>query len=459
MSNGRSVDSTCNTSLSPNRTLLDGWGGARAVPRERAQRDRNKAMHITLGEVSSNLKPAAVEVLRVLVDGCFPDKVRRAGASLILRVDYLSVGSIAKRAHWCSIDERDEARHLSLLPITIEAFNDAMACVAGDRDAKIPPVTDPAAIAAAVAGALNLDLSAAAAVATAIVERRSLLAAKRRVDRALGQLVTSGIITRTRRAGGRSITLIELRAPFDIEEPGSTPPPGDSTDALAPGDSTDKPAAQNDANVVSGATETSHRSRQERRTVRDGNVVTGATKTSHPLLSLPAPEVPSCKSLLPPEPTGGQRMGIRGSLIRLGIESGAAQSVSLHPNVTVALVRSTLAAVKADKNVRSQAAVVLTRLRRELDMSEGPTPTIEQEPDEEPIEQPDEERAAVVALLTTDAHACTKATRGFIAAGGAEPDASSMSEQFVDWALDATREIGKLPSIVAWYRRRMGGTR
>lgn len=146
-------------------------------------------------------------------------------------------------------------------------------------------------------------------------------------------------------------------------------------------------------------------------------------------------------------------------LIRLGIESGAAQSVALHPNLTLALVRSTLAAVKADKKVRSQAAVVLTRLRRELDMSEGPTPTIEQEPDEEPIEQPDEERAAVVALLTTDAHARTNATRGFIAEGGAEADASSMSEQFVDWALDATRENGKLPTIVDWYRRRMGDTR
>ena len=271
-------------------------------------------MHITIGEVRGRIKPAAVEVLRVLVDGTFPDKMRQAGPLLILRIDHLSVGTIAKRLGWSSIDERDEARHLSLLPITIEAFNDAMACVAGDRDAKIPPVTDPAAIAAAVAGALNLDLSAAAAVATAIVERRSLLAAKRRVDRALAQLVAAGLITRTRRAGGRTITLIELRAPFDIEEPGSTPPPGDSTDALAPGDSTDKPAARNDANVVSGATETSQPVRQERRTDHDENVVTGATKTSHPLLPpLPPqyspPFVQQTNSTTPPSVVGGGDAG------------------------------------------------------------------------------------------------------------------------------------------------------
>ena len=226
MSNGRSVDSTCNTSLSPNRTLLDGWGGARAVPRERAQKDRNRAMHITLGEVSSNLKPAAVEVLRVLVDGCFPDKVRRAGANLILRIDYLSVGTIAKRAHWCKIDERDAARLADEGTLTDE-------------------------------------------------DRRSLLAAKRRVDRALGQLVTSGIITRTRRAGGRSITLIELRAPFDIEEPGSTPPPGDSTDKpAARNDENVAPEgpARNDRNVAPVATQTSSPERHERRRRYDENV-------------------------------------------------------------------------------------------------------------------------------------------------------------------------------------------
>jgi hypothetical protein len=275
-------------------------------------------MHITLGEVSSNLKPAAVEVLRVLVDGCFPDKVRRVGANLILRVDYLSVGTIAKRAHWCSIDERDEARHLASLPITIEAFNDAMACVAGDRDAKIPPVTKPAAIAAAVAGALNLDLSAAAAVAAAIVERRSLLAAKRRVDRALGQLVKIGIITRTRRAGGRSITLIELRAPFDIEEPGSTPPPGDSTDALAPGDSTDKPAARNDENVAPGgparndrnvapvATQTSSPERHERRHRCDENVA--PSPLSSPL-STPKKGIQQTNSTTTPSVAGGGDAG------------------------------------------------------------------------------------------------------------------------------------------------------
>ena len=419
MSNDRSVDPARNTSLSPNRTLLDGWGGARALPRERAQKDRNKAMHITLGEVSSNLKPAAVEVLRVLVDGCFPDKVRRAGAHLILRIDYLSVGTIAKRAHWCKIDERDAARMADEGTLT-------------DKD------------------------------------RRSLLAAKRRVDRALAQLQALGLITRTRRAGGRSVTIVQLRAPFDVEEPGSTPPPpGDSTGHLAPAAKGVEPAARCDGNVVPEepagcdgndaplATETSHRSRRKRRTDHDINVATGATFSSHPLLSLsPAPEVPSSESFLPPEPTGEQRMAIRGSLIRLGVESGAAQSVSLHPNITLALVKSTMAAVKADKNVRSQAAVVLTRLRRELDMSEGPKPA-----EQEPAEQPDEERDAIVDALTTDERARTKATARFVAAGGSESDAATMSERFIDWAIDATRENGTLPNIVAWHRGRKGAAR
>lgn len=63
-------------------------------------------------------------------------------------------------------------------------------------------------------------------------------------------------------------------------------------------------------------------------------------------------------------------MAIRQGLIRIGVESGAAQAVSLHPNLTLAMVKSTLAAVKKDKSIKSQAAVVLTRLRRELEMTE-----------------------------------------------------------------------------------------
>lgn len=65
-----------------------------------------------------------------------------------------------------------------------------------------------------------------------------------------------------------------------------------------------------------------------------------------------------------------ERGQIRAGLVRIGVESGAAQQVSLHPNLTLALVKSTLAAVKKDKTIKSQPAVVLTRLRRELEMSE-----------------------------------------------------------------------------------------
>ena len=68
--------------------------------------------------------------------------------------------------------------------------------------------------------------------------------------------------------------------------------------------------------------------------------------------------------------TGAERIAIRQGLIRIGVESGAAQEVSLHPNLTAAMAVSTLAAVKKDKTIKSQPAVVLTRLRRELEMSE-----------------------------------------------------------------------------------------
>lgn len=65
-----------------------------------------------------------------------------------------------------------------------------------------------------------------------------------------------------------------------------------------------------------------------------------------------------------------QRGQIRQALIRIGVESGAAQEVSLHPLLTVAMVKSNCAAVKRSKGVKSQAAVLLTRLRKELGMIE-----------------------------------------------------------------------------------------
>jgi len=63
-------------------------------------------------------------------------------------------------------------------------------------------------------------------------------------------------------------------------------------------------------------------------------------------------------------------MAIRQGLIRIGIESGAAQQVALHPLLTVAMVKSNMASVKKSKGVKSQAAVLLTRLRRELEIAE-----------------------------------------------------------------------------------------
>lgn len=64
------------------------------------------------------------------------------------------------------------------------------------------------------------------------------------------------------------------------------------------------------------------------------------------------------------------RSKVRQALIRLGVESGAAQAVSLHPLLTVAMVNSTFQSVKKSKGVKSQAAVILTRLRKELEMCE-----------------------------------------------------------------------------------------
>ena len=292
------------------------WAAASVMPRDRAKQQRVKAMHLTLGEVRGRLKSAAIEVLRTLIEGTFPDRVRRAGANLILRVDHLSVGSIAKRLGWSSIDERDAARMTAAGALTDEA-------------------------------------------------RRELAAAKRRVDRSLSQLVAAGIISRTRRAGGRSVTLIELRSPFDPHPPGAAPAAGQEPEPVAP-----EP-------VAPVATETSHPSRHNRRTDHDGNVVTGATFSSSLLLS-PAPEpstvlsnpsssgpVAVCEMM-----TGADRMAVRQGLIRIGIESGAAQTVAFHPHLTLAMVKSNMQAVKQDPTVKSKAAVLLTRLRRELEICE-----------------------------------------------------------------------------------------
>lgn len=91
---------------------------------------------------------------------------------------------------------------------------------------------------------------------------------------------------------------------------------------------------------------------------------TRGEETRGPAPDGPVPEI--APSLL----TGDERIAIRQGLIRIGVESGAAQQVSLHPNLTLAMVKGTLAAVKKDKTIKSQPAVVLTRLRRELEMSE-----------------------------------------------------------------------------------------
>ena len=96
----------------------------------------------------------------------------------------------------------------------------------------------------------------------------------------------------------------------------------------------------------------------------------------------PAPESPNKKlTLAAPDgedstllddhgPNFNQRAQIRQGLIRLGVESGAAQSISLHPKLTLGMVSSNMNAVKKDKSIRSKAAVLLTRLRKELEMAD-----------------------------------------------------------------------------------------
>jgi len=98
-------------------------------------------------------------------------------------------------------------------------------------------------------------------------------------------------------------------------------------------------------------------------------------------IPIPTPTPTSTPSGGSPEPTGGDgltvgtmtmadRSKVRQALIRIGVESGAAQQVSLHPMLTLAMVKSNCASVKKSKGVKSQAAVLLTRLRKELEMIE-----------------------------------------------------------------------------------------
>jgi hypothetical protein len=83
----------------------------------------------------------------------------------------------------------------------------------------------------------------------------------------------------------------------------------------------------------------------------------------------PAPDGPVAE-IASSCPTGQERMAIRQGLIRIGVESGAAQQVAFHPLLTLAMVKSNMASVKKSKGVKSQAAVLLTRLRRELEIAE-----------------------------------------------------------------------------------------
>jgi len=96
-------------------------------------------------------------------------------------------------------------------------------------------------------------------------------------------------------------------------------------------------------------------------------------------IPIPNPTPTPTSSSGDPTPTDGivprpmtmdERQQVRQALIRIGVESGAAQQVALHPLLTLAMVKSNMASVKKSKGVKSQAAVLLTRLRRELEIAE-----------------------------------------------------------------------------------------
>ena len=83
------------------------------------------------------------------------------------------------------------------------------------------------------------------------------------------------------------------------------------------------------------------------------------------------PSDPTPTDGIGPRPmTMDERQQVRQGLIRIGVDSGAAQQVALHPLLTLAMVTSNMKAVKKSKGVKSQAAVLLTRLRRELEIAE-----------------------------------------------------------------------------------------
>jgi hypothetical protein len=96
-------------------------------------------------------------------------------------------------------------------------------------------------------------------------------------------------------------------------------------------------------------------------------------------LPIPNPTPTPTSTPSDPTPTDGigprpmtmdERQQVRQGLIRIGVDSGAAQQVALHPLLTLAMVTSNMKAVKKSKGVKSQAAVLLTRLRRELEIAE-----------------------------------------------------------------------------------------
>jgi hypothetical protein len=64
----------------------------------------------------------------------------------------------------------------------------------------------------------------------------------------------------------------------------------------------------------------------------------------------------------------------------------------------------------------------------------------------------DEERAAVSGLLTENEHARSSAVRGFVASGGEQHEADTMSEQFIEWAVYMARSNGTLSQIVQAHR-------
>jgi hypothetical protein len=71
----------------------------------------------------------------------------------------------------------------------------------------------------------------------------------------------------------------------------------------------------------------------------------------------------------------------------------------------------------------------------------------------------DEEYTAVAGLLDANANARANAVRGFVAAGGDQHDADTMSDAFITWAVGIERANGTLCSIVHAHRREQARAR